>query len=239
MQYGKTFVLIAALFTGQVSAHGLWTEQRRGNIEVVYGHGAEDNAFKAQKVSGAWAYDAGGKMIPVSVERLADHARLKPLKAPAVMAVALNNGMWSQTADKKWINQGRSKVPGAIEATETFKYSLAIYQPGAKLPKLDQIKLLILPEVDPLTVGPGKSLPVRVLLDGKPAAGVKLIGDYRSAPDTLSTETDKDGRAQVLVRNEGLNVIAAQVEVPVKGSADVDSRGLFTSLTFLGEPHHE
>jgi len=239
MQYGKTLVLIAALFAGQVSAHGLWTEQRRGNIEVIYGHGAEDNAFKAQKISGAWAYDAGGKMIPVSVERLADHARLKPLKTPAVMAVALNNGMWSQTADKKWINEGRSKVPGATEATQTFKYSLAIYQPGAKLPKLDQIKLLILPEVDPLTVGPGKSLPVRVLLDGKPAPGVKLVGDYRSAPNTLSTETDKDGRAQVLVRNEGLNVIAAQVEVPVKDSADVDSRGLFSSLTFLGEPHHE
>ena len=239
MHYGKSLLLIAALFTGQVSAHGLWTEERRGNIEVIYGHGAEDNAFKAQKVSGAWAYDASGKMIPVSVERLADHARLKPLKPPAVMAVALNNGMWSQTANKKWINEGRSKVPGATEATQTFKYSLAIYQPGARLPKLDQIKLLILPEVDPLTVGPGKSLPVRVLLDGKPAAGVKLYGDYRSAPNTLSTETDKDGRAQVLVRNEGLNVIAAQVEVPVKDSVDVDSRGLFSSLTFLGEPHHE
>ena len=239
MHYGKSLLLIAALFTGQVSAHGLWTEERRGNIEVIYGHGAEDNAFKAQKISGAWAYDASGKMIPVSVERLADHARLKPLKPPALMAVALNNGMWSQTADKKWVNEGRSKVPGATEATQTFKYSLAIYQPGAKLPKLEQIKLLILPEVDPLTVGPGKSLPVRVLLDGKPAAGVKLYGDYRSAPNTLSTETDKDGRAQVLVRNEGLNVIAAQVEVPVKDSVDVDSRGLFSSLTFLGEPHHE
>jgi uncharacterized GH25 family protein len=239
MHYGKSLLLLAALFTGQVSAHGLWTEERRGNIEVVYGHGAEDNAFKPQKISGAWAYDASGKMIPVSVERLADHARLKPLKPPAVLAVALNNGMWSQTADKKWINEGRSKVPGATEATQTFKYSLAIYQPGTKLPKLEQIKLLILPEVDPLTVGPGKSLPVRVLLDGKPAAGVKLYGDYRSAPNTLSTETDKDGRAQVLVRNEGLNVIAAQVEVPVRDSADVDSRGLFSSLTFLGEPHHE
>ena len=239
MHYGKSLLLIAALFTGQVSAHGLWTEERRGNIEVVFGHGAEDNAFKAQKISGAWAYDASGKMSPVSVERLADHARLKPLKPPALMAVALNNGMWSQTADKKWINEGRSKVPGATEATQTFKYSLANYQAGTKLPKLEQIKLLILPEVDPLTVGPGKSLPVRVLLDGKPAAGVKLYGDYRSAPNTLSTETDKDGRAQVLVRNEGLNVIAAQVEVPVRDSADVDSRGLFSSLTFLGEPHHE
>ena len=239
MQLRTSLLLLAALLAGQASAHGLWTEQRRGNIEVIYGHGAEDNAFKAQKISGAWAYDLGGQMIPVTVERLADHARLKPLKTPAVMAVALNNGMWSKTADKQWINQGRSKVPGAIESTETFKYSLAIYQPGAKLPKLDQIKLLILPEVDPLTVGPGNQLPVRVLLDGKPVAGVKLIGDYRSAPNTLTTETDADGRAKVLVRNEGLNVIAAQMEVPLKDNPDVATRGLFTSLTFLGEPHHE
>ncbi|MFJ7107728.1 DUF4198 domain-containing protein [Pseudomonas sp. NPDC098740] len=232
-------LLLGLLCASQVSAHGLWTEQRRGNIEVIYGHGAEDNAFKAQKISGAWAYDVGGKMIPVSVQRLADHARLQPLKPPAVMAVALNNGMWSQTADKKWINEGRSKVSGAIESTQTFKYSLAIYQPGAKLPKLDQMKLLILPEVDPLTVGPGKSLPVRVLLDGKPAAGVKLVGDYRSAPNTLSTETDAEGRAQVLVRNEGLNVIAAQMEIPLKDNPDVATRGVFSSLTFLGEAHHE
>ena len=239
MQAFKSLAVLGLLFATQASAHGLWTEQRRGNIEVIYGHGAEDNAFKAQKISGAWAYDVSGKMIPVTVERLPDHARLKPLKSPAVLAVALDNGMWSQTPDKKWINEGRSKVPGAIESTQTFKYSLAIYQPGAKLPQLDQIKLLILPEVDPLTVGPGKSLPVRVLLDGKPAAGVKLIGDYRNAPNTLSTETDKDGRAQVLVRNEGLNVIAAQVEIPLKDNADVATRGLFSSLTFLGEPHHE
>ncbi|WP_242171272.1 MULTISPECIES: DUF4198 domain-containing protein [unclassified Pseudomonas] len=239
MQALKSLAVLGLLFASHVSAHGLWTEQRRGNIEVIYGHGAEDNAFKAQKISGAWAYDASARMIPVTVERLADHARLKPLKAPAVLAVALDNGMWSQTPDKQWINQGRSHVPGAIQSTQTFKYSLAIYQPGAKLPKLDQIKLLILPEVDPLTVGPGHSLPVRVLLDGKPAAGIKLVGDYRNAPNTLSTETDKDGRAQVLVRNEGLNVIAAQVEIPLKDNADVATRGLFSSLTFLGEPHHE
>ncbi|MHC8348874.1 DUF4198 domain-containing protein [Pseudomonas sp. RT4P38] len=239
MQHLKPLALLGLLFATQVSAHGLWTEQRRGNIEVIYGHGAEDNAFKAQKISGAWAYDVSGKMIPVTVQRLADHARLQPLKPPAVMAVALDNGMWSQTADKKWINEGRSKVPGAIESTQTFKYSLAIYQPGAKLPKLDQMKLLILPEIDPLTVGPGKSLPVRVLLDGKPAAGVKLIGDYRSAPNTLSTETDKDGRAQVVVRNEGLNVISAQMEIVLKDNPDVATRGVFSSLTFLGEAHHE
>ncbi|WP_339511862.1 DUF4198 domain-containing protein [Pseudomonas sp. RL_15y_Pfl2_60] len=231
--------LFGLIFANEAIAHGLWTEQRRGNIEVIYGHGAEDNAFKASKISGAWAYNTKGKMIPVTVERLSDHARLKPLSPPAVMAVALDNGMWSQTADKQWINQGRSKVPGAIASLQTFKYSLAIYQEGAKLPELDSLKLVIVPQKDPLTVGPGKPLPVIVKLNGKPLAGVKLIGDYRSAPDEVSAETDAQGRAQVIVRNAGLNVISAETTVPVANNPDITEQGLFTSLTFVGAPHHE
>lgn len=242
MHITKTILALGLLggFTlNQASAHGLWTEERRGNIEVVYGHGAEDNAFKAEKVSGAWAYDARGKMIPVTVERLADHARLKPLSTPALMAVALNNGMWSQTANKKWVNQGRSKVPGTVTALQTFKYSLAIYQPGVKLPPLPRLRLVIVPQADPLSVGPGKALPVKVLLDGKPAAGIKLMGDYRNQPDEVSAETDAEGRASVLVRNQGLNVIAAETVIKISGNPDIDEEGLFTSLTFVGEAHHD
>jgi hypothetical protein len=55
----------------------------------------------------------------------------------------------------------------------------------------------------------------------------------------LSTETDAQGRAQVLVRNEGLNVIAAQMEIAQQDNPDVATRGVFSSLTFLGEAHHE
>jgi uncharacterized GH25 family protein len=233
-------LLFAALAcsTG-ASAHGLWTEERRGNIEVIYGHGAEDDAYKAQKVSGAWAYDLAGKTIPVTVQRLADHARLQPLSRPAVVAVALDNGMWSQTADKAWVNQGRSQVPGAVTAIHTFKYSLAIYQQGARLPDPKRLKLVIVPQTDPLTVGPGKPLPVKVLLNGKPAAGIELFGDYRGAPDAVSAVTDAQGLASVEVKNPGLNVIAAQTVVPVADDKDVTEQGFFTSLTFVGQPHHE
>jgi len=236
----RNLIFIATtLFIAEAGAHGLWTEQRRGNIEAVYGHGAEDDAFKAEKISGAWAYDRAATMVPVTVERLTDHARLKPLKAPAVLGVALDNGAWSQTPDKKWVNQGRSQVPDSTQSLHTYKYSLAIYQEGATLPPLHHLKMVIRPEVDPLKVGPGKPLPVRVLVDGKPAPGVELIGDYRSAPHQVSATTDAEGRAQVIVRNEGLNVIAAQVSLPVKNDPNIETRGLFTSLTFTGEPHHE
>lgn len=230
---------LALLLAAQANAHGLWTEQRRGNIEAVYGHGAEDDAFKAEKISGAWAYDATGRMIPVTVQRLDDHARFQPLKPAAVLAVALDNGPWSKNAEGKWINSGRRQVPDSSESLHTFKYSLAIYRENASLPALDQLKMVIRPQTDPLTVGPGKPLAVQVLVDGQPAAGIELIGDYRGAPHEVSATTDADGRAQVIVRNEGLNIIAAQTYIPVKNDPDIERRGLFTSLTFLGEAHHE
>ncbi len=234
------YLLLAGLFaSSNTLAHGLWTEQRRGNIETVYGHGAEDDAFDAKKISGAWAFDAAGKMIPVTVERLDDHARLKPLKKPAIVAVALDNGAWSKTPDGKWINQGRTQVPNSTESLHTYKYSLAIHREGARLPDLAPLKLVIVPETDPLKVGPGKPLPVRVLADGKPLAGAELVGDYRGAPHQVSAKTDAQGRAQVLVRNEGLNIISTSVYLPVENDPDIERRGLFASLTFLGEPHHE
>src|SRR6218665_488941 len=179
MRTPLSLLLAGLLVCGQAAAHGLWTEQRRGNHEVIYGHGAEDDAFKAQKVSGAWAYDGSSRMIPVSVQRLDDHARLQPLRAPAVLAVALDNGTWSQTPDKQWVNQGRSQVPNSIHSLHTYKHSLAILQSGAKWPTLDKLRLVIVPQTAPLAVGPGKPLRVRVLVDGKPAKDVKLTGDYR------------------------------------------------------------
>lgn len=230
---------LALLAATQAHAHGLWTEQRRGNVEVVYGHGAEDNAFKAEKLKRAWAFDTAGEMIPVSVQRLPDHARLQPLQPAAVLAAVLDNGPWSQTPDKQWVNQDRTRVANAIASTHAFKYTLAIEQPGAHLPTLDMLRLAIIPQADPLAVGPGKGLPVQVLLDGKPAAGIALYGDYRSAPDVVSATTDKDGRATLDVRNEGLNVIAAQARVALPKGSPVEQQSLFSSLTFVGQPHHE
>lgn len=235
----KAATLLTMMISVDAGAHGLWTEERRGNIEAVYGHGAEDDAYKPEKIKRAWAFDAAGKMVPVTVERLADHAVLQPLAPPAALAVLLDNGPWSQRPDKQWVNQDRTQVKDAIASTHSLKYSLAIYQSGARLPKLDMLRLAIIPLSDPLKAGPGKPLEVQVLLDGKPAADIPLQGDYRGAPHQINATTDKQGRARITVRNEGLNIIAAQTTLPMPEGESVAQQSLFSSLTFLGEPHHE
>lgn len=55
----------------------------------------------------------------------------------------------------------------------------------------------------------------------------------------VSATTDKQGRARISVRNEGLNIIAARATLPMADGSPVAQQSLFSSLTFLGEPHHE
>lgn len=228
--------LLAALLAGQVSAHGIWTAERRGNIEVIYGDGAHEDAYDPKKISGAWASDLRGDRIPVTVEKLEDHARVKPVESPAVLSVALDNGYWTQSPEKKWLNVGERQVPGALDSGRYYKYTLTVLKEGAKLPSLDNLKLVIVPQQDPLSVEAGKELEVQVLVDGKPAADVELVADFVNAPDEVATKTDAQGKAKITVRNRGLNVIAASTTVP-SDDPDARVRGMFSSLSFVSENH--
>ncbi|NER59575.1 DUF4198 domain-containing protein [Pseudomonas sp. MAFF212428] len=227
---------ISALTVQSASAHGIWTEQRYGHLEVVYGHGAEDEGYAPDKIKGVWAYDQKGGAVPVTVKRLDDHARLQPSAAPAVVTVAFDNGIWSQDTAGTYVNAPMAEVPGAVSSSHSYKYSLAILKPHAHVPERLKLAMLIRPLKDPTEVGVGNLLPVEVIIDGKPAADVALFDDYRGLPDAQSVKTDARGRANVVVRNAGLNIIAAQADVPVTGAA-VSQRNLFTSLSFVGQAH--
>ena len=231
-------VAMAVLSAESVFAHGIWTETRYGHIEVVNGHGAEDEAYEPEKVKGAWAYDRNGKGVPVTVERLGDHARLVPISRPAVVTVAFDNGVWSKGKDGKSVNAPMTQVPGAVSASRSYKYSLAIVEPHARIPRNLKLAMVIRPLEDPTEVGVGKLLPVEVTIDGKPAANIALLDDYRGMADASTVKTDAQGRANIVIRNAGLNVIAAQARVPMAEEKGISERSLFTSLTFVGEGHH-
>lgn len=232
-------VALPLLFSSVAQAHGLWTEQRRGMTEVVFGEGAEDEAFDPKGVTAAWAWSADAKPVHVNVERLKDHARLAPTTPAALTAVEFNAGLWTETTDGKWENKGRTEVQNPKQSMEVLKYSLALNTPYKQLPALDTLGLVIVPDVDPSTLKPGQSLTVKVLSKGKPVADAQVFGDYRGAPSIVSGKTDAQGKASITVRNEGLNVLAVETLMPVAGDKHIDSRAYFASLTFVGAPHAE
>jgi uncharacterized GH25 family protein len=230
-------VALSVLGAQSAHAHGIWTEQRYGHLEVVYGHGAEDEAYAPEKIKGVWAYDHAGNRVPVTVERLGDHGRLLPTTRPAVVTVAFDNGIWSKDKEGKSTNAPMAEVPGAVRASRSYKYSLAILGPHAVVPERLKIAMVIRPLEDPQEIGVGNALPVEVTIDGKPAADIALLDDYRGMSDASSVKTDAQGRASIIIRNAGLNIIAAQARVPATGEKDFSERSLFTSLTFVGGTH--
>ena len=179
MRFARSIITAAVVLGAQTAyVHGIWTEQRYGHLEVVYGHGAEDQAYLPEKIKGVCAYDQHGDRIPVTVQKLGDHARLEPIAPPAIVTVALDNGVWSKNAKGESVNKPMAEVPGAVSASHSSKYSLAILEPHARLPDHLKLAMVIRPLKDPMEVGVGNLLPVEVTIDGKPAEGIALLDDY-------------------------------------------------------------
>lgn len=132
-----------------------------------------------------------------------------------------------------------AQVPGAVSASHGYKYNLAILEPHARLPDRLKLAMIIRPLKDPLEVGVGNMLPVEVTIDGKPAEGIALFDDYRGMPDTSSVKTDAKGRATIIIRNSGLNIIAAQARVPAHNDKGISERSLFSFTSFVGAAHQQ
>jgi len=112
-----------------------------------------------------------------------------------------------------------------------------VLREGVRFDQIKDIALVIVPEVDPLKVGPGNPLPIRVYVDGKPTAGVRIMADYRGVGTTdfeRAATTDAEGRASIIVRNAGLNVIAT---FAVQEDENGEKTFLHTTLAFLGLPY--
>jgi len=230
----KSVLFVAAtLAASHAAAHAIWVEKRRDNLEVVYAHGVQDDAYKTEKFYGAWGYDKTGNSMPVKVQRLDTHVRLLPQNAPATLLAVLDNGHFSQDPDGRWHNLRRADVPGATQSMRIWKYTLSIMQPGVRLPELDPLRLAIVPQADPTALKAGQTLPVQVLFDGKPLAGVKLVEDYRNMDHQASYQTDAEGRAQVVVRNRGLNVLYVNYKHPVNDDPDINVLWMDTTLSFV------
>lgn len=217
-------------------AHGIWFAQRSGELALIYGHGAEDLDMmkRYDKVANISAFDAAGAPAKTAL-RKTDHLALVDLSAkPAIVAAVLDNGYWSKGADDKWVNKGKDEVPGAKESGRYIKYSVFLKEPLAKpLGALPGQVLQIVPVAAKLPHHMNEAMTVRVLFNGKPAVGAKVIRDYVTDPDQKPVLTGKDGTVTLRVRNQGLNVIAASFDAPPDDAAKATKNGLHATLAFV------
>ncbi|MDQ8020650.1 MAG: DUF4198 domain-containing protein [Moraxellaceae bacterium] len=217
-------------------AHGIWFAERSGEFAMIYGHGSEDsNMVKRQRlVTSIAAYDFDGKAIPTALKATDLLLLVDMQNRPPIVAATLDNGYWTKGPDNKWVGKPKNEVPGAQESGQYVKYAVALRRlPDQGLPLIPGHALQIQPVDKPFPERMGDALRLRVLFDGKPAAGAKVTTDYVNDPDAKPLVADADGVVTVRIRNQGLNVVTAAFESKAADPAKADKVGHFASLSFV------
>jgi nickel transport protein len=240
LQFRAAAVLLAcaAVVAGPVAhAHGIWFAKRATQLAVLYGIGADDlDSVKRQSMfTHVAGYDEDGDAVPTKL-RVGGPLLLVDSESPAsVVTAVLFNGIWSRKPDGEWVKKGRDEVPTATIAEKNYKYAVAIVGPMSKpLGLLPEQRLQILPvgEIPKLLDRP---LKLRVMFEGKPVAGAKVLRDFLNDPDAKPLVSAKDGTVTIKVRNQGLNVVAATFITPSDEPTKADRMEHLATLAFTLE----
>lgn len=208
-------------------AHDFWIEKKDSEWLLVFGHGTKREEFDLSKVKIIKAFDLHGKEIHVSREKRPTGLFLKTDQPPSLLFAEVDNGYWSKTI-YGWKNLPKRKASRVVEANRSIFYSKALlsWSEAASKP-LSESGLDLIPLENPFELKAGALLPIKVLYQGKPMAGVDVEGgDHQK----LST-TDKDGVARITLK-KGPQILSISHKEPLKNDPDADSLNLTSTLTF-------
>jgi len=233
----KTIIFIVLLLlsaTPFTSAHDAWFIPKDGGLIMVYGHGEKLEQYDPEKVKDVKALDCDGHAVQVEVSKQKESASVASKAKPAVITACFEGGYGVKTSDgwKKMTKREAQGKHSVVEALKSRKFCKALLTPCESFSKPLGQMLEIVPEKNPFAVKPGEALPVKVLLDGKPLEGaVVTTGDSKDA----KVETDKAGKASVVIAKPGLQLIVGSYKAPLKDDPDADVLALSSSLTFAAK----
>jgi nickel transport protein len=206
--------LVAGLATlaPTADAHGIWFAQRARQLALVYGVGADDlDAVKRLPlINSVKGFDAQGLPVKVSLRTAGAIPVVDSDEPIAIVAAAMDYGLWTKTPDGEWHNKGRDEVPNATLAEHNWKYAVHLTQmPTKPVPQIEGHTLQLVPATTAIPQKAGEPFTVRAMYKGKPIAGAIIMSDYVNDPDEAGVKTAADGTATIRLRNQGINVIMA------------------------------
>ena len=217
-------------------AHGFWFAQRANQLAMVFGVGADDLDVvkRLPKITSFTAYDEDGKEVASKLTPTGPLVVVDIDNQPAIVAAVMDYGMWSKTPDGKWHNKGKDEVPDAVISEKNYKYGVHLRRDlGKTVPMLPKQTLQIVPVKDKLPAKMGEPMKVKVLFQGKPVAGARVLADFVNDPDAKGVKTGKDGSVTIKVRNQGLNVLVAVFDGPPEDPAKTKKCEHLATLSFV------
>jgi len=209
-------VVAALMSSAAAQAHGIWFAQRAKQLALIYGIGADDLDMvkRLPQVESVTAYDAEYRPIAAKARVAGAIVLIDADSQPTLVAAVMPYGVWSRVGDGEFEKKTLAEMPNATFSTKNIKYAVSIQGSLSKpIPALAGHGLQIVP-VGAIPVTLGSPLTYRVLYNGAPLAGARLINDMVNDPDAKEVLTGADGTVTLPVRNQGLNVIRAVYEGP-------------------------
>lgn len=224
----------ATAFATTANAHGIWFAQRSGELALIYGEGGDDldTVKRLPLIRQLAAYDKNGQPVATALSAQGKLAVADLGARPAVISAVLDNGIWSKTGDGRWHKQAKNELRDVVRSSHNVKYAVHLLAPlTTPLAALPAQTLQLIP-LTPVPERRGETLRVRVLFAGQPCTDAKVIADFTGDPDGEALSTDANGELEVVVRNQGLNVIAAEVETAAADPRLTDASGHLATLSF-------
>jgi nickel transport protein len=227
---------VGLLSTSTVDAHGIWFAQRAKQLALIYGVGADDldSVKRLPLIRNVSGYDANWQPVKTSLRVAGPLLLVDSDGETTAVSAVLDNGIWSKAPDGEWVKKGRDEVKDATVSEKTIKYAVHLTAPlSAALPPLEGHTLQIVPVEPKLPELLGQPLKLRVLFQGKPVAGARVLHDFVNDPDGKPVKTAADGTVTIKVRNQGLNVITAIFDGPADEPTKFDKVEHLATLSFV------
>ncbi|HWK40828.1 MAG TPA: DUF4198 domain-containing protein [Croceibacterium sp.] len=172
--------LCAALVCGAIAlpaaAHTVWLvpEGSSSAWHVLFGgHNGEVNEYPAAKLKTVTALAADGKALRVTRRTAADGVHLTISGRPSVILAHYDNGIHTTRSNGPSVEKPMNEVPNALKATRAIKYhkTVAAWSPIVAQPAGQPFEVVPLSASQPVA---GQPMRVRVLIGGRPAAGIAI-----------------------------------------------------------------
>jgi nickel transport protein len=228
--------LSGLLLSGIASAHGIWFALRAGEFAMIYGHGAEDLDLikRQQKITSIRGFNAQMQPVTVNLKPTGPLMFVDLANNPTVVTATMDNGTWTQGSDNKWVAKTKDEVPGYKDSGSYLKYAIYLRDiPAGAMKPLPELAAQIIPVSEKFPSQRGQTLRVQVLAKGKPAVGAKLWEDYVNDPDQKPKIAGKDGFVTVTVRNQGLNVLKAEINTAPEDAKKTNKTEHLVTLSFM------